>query len=122
MTYRFAEKSAAMYTRLLQRYSQGIVVGVLKRRGIVTNKVNQTSTTTVTNVNLNGVMMRYDQEEVEGDLTKMDDIKFIADAAVVVEKSDGDFITINSVDYRIVNVHRIEWNGVLVGQEMRLAK
>ena len=122
MTYRFAQKAAAMYTRLMTRFSQEVVVGILKRRGITMNEVDQSATESITNVNLNGVVMRFDQEEIEGDLTKLDDVKFITDGTTIIEKSDGDFITINSIDYRIINVHRVEWNGILVGQEVRLAK
>ena len=122
MTYRFGERAKAMYTRLMTRFSQETTVGILKQRGITMDRVNQDATTAITNTNLNGIIVRYDQEEITNDMSKTDDIKFITDSTVEINKAEGDFITISSVDYRIVNVHRVEWNGILVAQEVRLAK
>lgn len=122
MTYNFAGKAKIIYRNLMTRYSGEVVVGVLKRHSFTKDRVAQSATETVTQFNLNGIMVRFDQDEQGGELAQEGDIKFICDGDVVINKEDGDTITIDSREYRIMNIHRIDINGILIGQELRLRR
>lgn len=73
-----------------------------------------TSTTaagTTTNFSGYGAPLNYTKQEIDGDNVKDTDILLIVNQVSSVPVP-GDVVTINSIDYRVMNVDRTRANGV----------